>query len=150
MIVYRLVRSIYKDDFSGHGAFLYGGRWNSKGVPAVYCSECISLAALEIVVNYSKGSVSLLPSYHLLEIEIPDNMVLELDFSALKKSWQRDTEYSQYIGDQFLQSNAAIALKVSSAVIPEESNFLLNPHHKHFGDISVKRSRAYDLDHRLF
>ncbi len=150
MIVYRLVRSLYKDDFSGQGAFLYGGRWNSKGIYALYGSEHISLAALEIIVNYDKSSLRLLPAYHLIEMNIPDAMVMEIDHSALKKKWSIDFEYSQYIGDQFLQSKAALAVKIPSAVIPEESNFLINPLHEHFKKITIKATKEYDLDKRLF
>ena len=37
--------------FSGEGARIFEGRWNSAGVRMVYCSEHISLAALEILVH---------------------------------------------------------------------------------------------------
>ena len=33
--------------FSGDGARLYGGRWNPKGMPLVYCAESRALAMLE-------------------------------------------------------------------------------------------------------
>lgn len=33
--------------FSGDGARLYGGRWNSKGVRVVYLADYVSAAALE-------------------------------------------------------------------------------------------------------
>lgn len=150
MIIYRLVRTLYKDDLSGQGAFLYGGRWNSKGIYALYCSEHISLAALEIIVNYDRSLIQMIPSYHLIEIDIPDGMIMEIDILALKENWGTDFEYSQYIGDQFLQSKAELALKIPSAVIPEESNFLINPAHEHFKKMVVKSAREYGLDNRLF
>jgi len=41
---WRLAREEFADDaFSGEGARLYGGRWNHKGLPAIYTSECLSL-----------------------------------------------------------------------------------------------------------
>ncbi|MBU2431943.1 MAG: RES domain-containing protein, partial [Proteobacteria bacterium] len=37
IISYRVVKEKYLDFvFDGEGARLYGGRWNSKGVPVVY------------------------------------------------------------------------------------------------------------------
>ncbi|HOZ85535.1 MAG TPA: RES family NAD+ phosphorylase [Niabella sp.] len=150
MIIYRLARSEYSNDLTGHGAFLYGGRWNSKGQYAVYFAAHISLAVLEIVVNYERSIAPLRPSYHLVEIEIDDNDLIEIDGSLLKKNWNSDLDYSQYIGDQFLQSKSNLALKIPSVVIPEECNFLINPTHPRFKTLKIKNAIAYDLDHRLF
>jgi len=36
---------------SGEGAYRYGGRWNSKGVRAVYCSIDPATAILEVAVH---------------------------------------------------------------------------------------------------
>ncbi len=150
MIIYRLVRSEYQDDLSGYGAFLYGGRWNSKGQYALYGAEHISLAVLEIVVNYDRTTASLLPSYHLVELFIPDSEIIEIDRSVLKKTWSKDTDYTRYIGDEFLQSRSDLVLKIPSAVIPEENNYILNPSHKNFSKIILERSKQYGLDNRLF
>ncbi|MFT4095036.1 MAG: RES family NAD+ phosphorylase [Niabella sp.] len=149
MIIYRLVRSEYKSDLSGYSAFLYGGRWNNKGQYALYGAGHISLAVLEIVVNYDR-STALLPAYHLIEIEVSDEIVIEIDTAALKKNWASDTEYTQFIGDQFIQTQSGPTLKVPSAVIPEESNFLINPAHNDFKKMKVKNVRPYGLDNRLF
>ena len=54
MIVYRIADRKYKDDLSGTGAKLIGGRWNSPGLPALYTSEHASLATLEIIVHVNK------------------------------------------------------------------------------------------------
>lgn len=150
MTIYRIVRSEYKDDLTGQGAFLYGGRWNSKGQYAVYAAEHISLAVLEIAVNYDRTQTPLLPSFHLAEIYVPDHNIIEIEQLALKQNWSSDMDYTQYIGDQFLQSKSELALKIPSVVIPEESNFLLNPTHTDFKKISIENSREYGLDNRLF
>ncbi|HUN03492.1 MAG TPA: RES family NAD+ phosphorylase, partial [Niabella sp.] len=92
MIVYRLANSEYKDDLSGYGSFLYGGRWNSRGLYALYATEHISLAVLEIVVNYNRSAYSIRTSYHLLEIFIPDVPLLQINVAILKKKWQEDLE----------------------------------------------------------
>ncbi|HRO83259.1 MAG TPA: RES family NAD+ phosphorylase [Niabella sp.] len=150
MIVYRLANSEYKDDLSGYGSFLYGGRWNSRGLYALYATEHISLAVLEIVVNYNRSAYSIRTSYHLLEIFIPDVPLLQINVAILKKKWQEDLEYSQMMGDQFLQQKNHLLLKIPSAVIPEENNFLINPDHPDYKKIKIKTSRPYGLDTRLF
>ena len=50
-MAYRIVDEKFKDDLSGDGAKLYGGRWNPKGSPLLYCSEHISLCMLENMVR---------------------------------------------------------------------------------------------------
>ena len=42
----------------GEGAELYGGRWNSVGLPLIYCSEHLSLANLEILVGLGKLKIT--------------------------------------------------------------------------------------------
>ncbi|MEE6186784.1 hypothetical protein PIECOFPK_01628 [Mycovorax composti] len=150
MNIYRIAREEYAEDISGYGAFLYGGRWNGKGQYALYCTEHISLAVLEIVVNYNRTLTPMRPKYHLIEIQIPENTITEIDHKVLKKDWTQDLDYTQYIGDQFLLSQAALALKVPSAVIPEEHNYLINPQHKDFKKLKIVTNKAYGLDERLF
>lgn len=149
MIIYRLTREAYKDDLSGFGAFTYGGRWNSRGLYALYAAEHISLAVLEIVVNYDRSLIKMQPTYCLQEIQVPENSVIETDIKALKKNWLNDWDYSRYVGDQFLQSRSGLLLKVPSAVIPEEHNFLINPVHTDFKKLKLMRNKPYGIDRRL-
>ena len=51
MTVFRICNPQFSEDISGTGAKLYGGRWNSKGVAALYASEHISLSVLEMLVH---------------------------------------------------------------------------------------------------
>jgi RES domain-containing protein len=149
MIVYRISNSLYSNDLSGSGSAKYGGRWNSKGHAMLYTSEHISLAVLELVVNFNQADSPLRQHYHLIEIIIPDTDYIELRLSELKKDWTEDMHYSQYIGDEFLASNANLILKVPSAVVPEEHNFLINPSHRDFRRINIKQADIYQFDRRL-
>ena len=49
---------------SGEGAFLVGGRWNSRGLRAVYCSVDPATAILEVAVH--KGFRALDTVLHVL------------------------------------------------------------------------------------
>ena len=61
MISFRVVRRKYAD-LKGYGARLYGGRFNPPGIPAVYSSQSIALALLEVLVHLDKAEVPLITS----------------------------------------------------------------------------------------
>ncbi len=149
MIVYRLTNGAFTKDLSGNGAKLYGGRWNSPGFNALYTTENISLAVLEILVHVHQYNIPL--NYHLLAIEIPDNIIPTLiNTKSLKRSWKNDTGYSQFIGDEFLKTSANLLLKVPSAIIEQEHNFIINPTHKDISKIKIIASHLFEFDKRLY
>jgi RES domain-containing protein len=123
--------------FSGEGARLYGGRWNSPGVPVVYVAESQSLAVLEVLVHLN--APALLEKYVFLEVDFDPSLVIDLDRSSLPKNWQSDPvpEAIQAIGDRWVLSRDSAVLRVPSVLVPEESNFLLNPRHPDFGKIGI-------------
>lgn len=68
MYLFRLCSKHYQA-LDGEGASLYGGRWNSIGVPLVYTSEHLSLCLLEQLVHLN---IATIPSNWVsLTIEIP-------------------------------------------------------------------------------
>lgn len=148
MTIYRLAASGFKDDMRGEGAMLYGGRWNSVGNAMLYASQHISLAVLEILVN-KRHVEHFKTSFHLIHVELPVQEVKTISDEVLKKNWHLDIEYTRFIGDHFLQDPTQWILKVPSAVIPEEFNFILNPNHADFKQIKVLHSEIYPLDKRL-
>ncbi|MCW3092733.1 MAG: superfamily protein [Ferruginibacter sp.] len=149
MIVYRLTNGEYINDLSGTGAKLYGGRWNSPGLPALYTAGNISLAVLEILVHIKSYRRPL--DYHLITIEIPDTAdPVTIDQQKLKKSWKDDIAYGQFIGDEFLNAGQFLFLKVPSAIIDQENNFLINPSHPDAGKIKIRSSKIFIFDKRLY
>jgi RES domain-containing protein len=74
--------------FSGEGARLYGGRWNSAGVPVAYVAESQSLAVLQLLVHLD--APALLEKYVFLEVDFDASLVIDLDHSSLPKKWQSD------------------------------------------------------------
>jgi RES domain-containing protein len=135
--------------FSGEGARLYGGRWNSPGVPLVYVAQSQSLAILEVLVHLD--APALLEKYVFLEVDCDASLVIDLDRSPLPKNWQSDPvpDAIQAIGDRWVSSGNSAVLRVPSVLVPEESNFLLNPRHPDFGKIGISRPHAFRFDPRL-
>ncbi len=147
MIIYRLATSEFADNLSGEGAKIYGGRWNPVGVAALYLSEFISLSILEILVRADTFTSP--DSYTLLSIQMPENSVTSIELKKLKSEWQNHIEYTRSIGEDFLKMNQALALKVPSAIVPQEHNFLINPLHKDFKQVKIVYSEQLELDKRL-
>ncbi len=148
MIVYRITNEKYKNDVSGNGAAMFGSRWNSKNERMLYTSEFISLCILESLVHLKRNEIP--PTQYLLHIEIPDaKEITEISYKKIKKNWHQEIEYTQWMGDQFIQNNQTLILKVPSAIVPQENNFLLNPFHADFKKVKIISSELLELDKRL-
>jgi RES domain-containing protein len=148
MTIYRITNSMFKDDISGQGAKLYGGRWNIPGYPALYTSEHISLCVLEMLVNISFPESQF--NFHLLQLNIPDSFEPAIIAKKkLKASWQDDMHYTRFMGTEFLKNERSLVLKMPSAVVSEENNYLLNPLHKEFKRVTITNSYPFKFDKRL-
>ena len=147
MIIYRLATSEFAYDLSGEGAKIYGGRWNPVGLAAVYISEFISLSILEILVRANKFTSP--DTYTLLSIQIPESSTVTIELKKLKSEWQTSIEYTRSTGEEFLRDNQTLILKVPSAIVTQEHNFLINPLHKDFKKVKIVNSELLELDKRL-
>ena len=149
MILYRLAASKYKDDLTGTGAELFGGRWNSKGIPVLYTAENISLAVLEILTRSDKYTIP--DNYCLIKINIPDNLpTVTIVKNKLKRGWKDDIGYTRYMGDEFIKANKYLLLKVPSAVVDEENNFILNTNNSELKKVKIISTATFHFDKRLF
>ena len=140
MKVWRIARSAHaasvEDMLSGDGAALYGGRWNPKGMPAVYCSENSSLAALEILVNLARPST--FPGYRVLDVEVPDDSIAAAPASI---------DDCRRAGAELLRTH--LAFMAPSAVNPLERNVVINPAHTDFDKVLPGTIRPFVFDRRL-
>lgn len=142
---------MYIEDLTGEGARLYGGRWNRIGDPVLYFSQNLSLSLLEIVVHAEYSDLPL--DYSYLEAEIPDSFIKtikSLDFVHPK--WKNDgtSEEFQRLGSNWLSKKENLALKVPSAILPQEYNILVNPKHIEFKNLKIIEIQKLNLDPRLF
>ncbi|HOZ77955.1 MAG TPA: RES family NAD+ phosphorylase [Ferruginibacter sp.] len=149
MMIYRLATGSYKDDISGTGAKIFGGRWNSPGMAVLYTAENISLALLEILVRTGRKNIP--SSYSLLKLSVPDTVrMFTITETKLKRSWEDDLAYTQWMGDELLKARETLLLKVPSAIVPEENNLLLNPTHSDYKKVKIISTSVFDFDKRLF
>lgn len=147
MVVYRITVKEYRKDISGTGAMLYGGRWNSKGRRLLYSASSLSLAALETAVNLPPGAIR--KDFYCIEIALNNSLSIE-EPTGLPRDW-KSYPYSPYtveIGDDFLK-RGGFCLKVPSAVIETEYNYLINPEHPAFDQVHLQDIRPFIFDRRL-
>ncbi len=149
-VVWRLVHKNYlAGAFSGEGARLAGGRWNSEGFPVVYSAGSLSLALLEIIVHLEfKEALKL---YKAISIQVPEEKITAIDPSTLPPGWNEPVPHpaTQLTGNHWIRSQSTPVLKVPSAIVPAESNFLLNPAHPDFQSLEIGEAVDLPLDTRV-
>lgn len=135
--------------FDGEGARRFGGRWNSPGTAVVYVAETRALALLEVLVGLR--STRVLGTYVLIPVRFDDELVEEVAREGLPEGWRRSPPgpETRRAGDAWVAEARSAVLRVPSAVVPDESNFLLNPAHPDFGRIEIGEPEAFAVDPRL-
>lgn len=147
--VWRLVTSRFAQAaFTGEGARLYDGRWNRKGVPVVYTAGSQSLAMLEMLVQ----DEPLRARYVMIPAILPTHLKIErIAPEQLPANW-RDAaarQELQALGADWAKRRSSAVLAVPSAVIPAETNYLLNPLHPAFAKIEIGEPQDFVTDLRF-
>lgn len=147
---WRLVKTRYASDaFTGEGARIHGGRWNSAGVAVAYASSSLPLAVLELAVHFPTSAI--LPAYSIVEVEFDDALLLELSIAELPGDWKQfpPPSSTQALGDQWVAKGASAVLSVPSAVLESERNYVFNVNHPDITRMRIRKPRAFQLDSRI-
>jgi RES domain-containing protein len=150
LTVWRIVNHKHlKTAFTGEGARLYGGRWNSAGTAMIYMAQSQSLAALELLVHLD--SPTLLEKYLLIPIEVDSDLIMTLEASRLPANWRSQPvpPSTQAIGDAWVVERKSVVLSVPSVLVPDERNYLLNPKHPEFERLPIGQPVAFQFDPRF-
>lgn len=129
--------------FSGAGAMLKGGRWNSPGNAVIYASETYAGALLEVLVHANKAKLP--KNQSGIEITIPDQVKIER-VNSIPKSIRE----CRKLGDKWITSMRSAVLLVPSSVVKREHNVVINPAHPDFSLISASKPFSVQWDSRLF
>jgi RES domain-containing protein len=153
MKVFRIERGKYLETtLQGIGAASTEGyRWNSLNTFLVYAAESRALAILEVSVHLDL-SEDLPNDRFYVEIDIPDDVaIFELSLDELPENWDAKPPIleTQFIGDDFVAQKNAAVLKVPSAIVPPEFNYLINPNHPDAVKITVVSIQPLQFDNRL-
>lgn len=147
IVSYRLVKERHAQTaFDGEGARLFGGRWNSRGIPLVYTSESLALCCLEIFVHLP--SYNLLNDYVYIQASFDDELVED---AQLFDGWDERpvSKVSQAIGDQWASKKQSPVLRVPSVIVPESNNYLIDVSHPDVGKIKTSDPRPLSFDPRI-
>jgi len=153
MVVFRIEKEKYlQTSLTGIGASMTEGyRWNSLNTRIIYTAETRALATLEVSVHLDL-SEDLPDDRYYVEIEIPDTITIqEVKAEDLPEDWNAKppTLITQTIGDDFVNYKESAILKVPSAIVPQEFNYLINPNHPDATKIKVVSATKMSFDSRL-
>jgi RES domain-containing protein len=147
--VWRLTRRRFRK-LDGEGARHAGGRWNNAGRPVIYTSSTLSLAALEYLVHMDIEDAP--GDLIAMRIGVPDDVpTQEVAADGLPDGWRREPRHPACIeiGERWLAEGRTLALRVPSAVIPEEANWLINPAHPDARRVPILSVGDFAFDPRL-
>ena len=137
------------DMLSGEGAFLFGGRWNSKGVRVVYLGSSLAQAAMELLVHL--GRPQILSTFYTMPVAFDEGHLSHIDLADLPDTWAEPSMASAIasVGDIWIENESSLLLQVPSAAVNGEYNYLLNPLHRDMGELIIGPIRPFGYDPRL-
>jgi RES domain-containing protein len=135
---------------SGEGAFLFGGRWNSAGVRAVYCSVDPATAILEVAVHKGFKALDTVPhTLTAVTISEPASVHIVYPSDVANANWLRPGMASagqQAFGDALLTRHKFLLMP--SAVSTHSWNLIFVGANA-AGAYALRSQEAFALDTRL-
>ena len=147
MEVFRITLTEYSKKLKAPGT---EGRWNSRGNFVVYTAASRSLACLENLVH--RDSSGLRHLFSVLTINIPAGIKIKNIYERdLPEGWTTAGKIAvtRKLGNDWLSAGKTAILKVPSAIITGEFNYLLNPAHLDFNKIRITGIQPFNFDQRL-
>lgn len=148
MIVYRISHERYARQLNSSGA---ANRWNRAFQYVIYCSESISLCALELLAH--SNGIKPAGVFKVMEIEISEAASMEeIKLNQLPEDWHMLSSYArtQSIGAHWYDEKSSLCLKVPSAIIQSEFNIIINVGHPGFDEfVKLIRVRDFFWDSRF-
>lgn len=149
METFRISNKKFSNKLSSSGK---PNRWNKDNEFVIYTGSSRSLSTLELVVH--RKSVKPYANYRLLVISVADeeHLVNQIFIKDLPSNWRSKKAYPslQKIGSDWYLSKESLILKVPSAVIINEYNYIINTDHPEFKDkVKLVRTEDYFWDRRL-
>jgi len=93
----------------------------------------------------------LVEPYVLIEIGIDESLVRTIQRSTLPNNWNADPSPPELkrLGDEWIKTAECPVLRVPSALLPDEHNFLLNTEHADFDRLRFGEAVPFRFDPSL-
>ncbi|WP_428392341.1 RES family NAD+ phosphorylase [Lichenicoccus sp.] len=132
--------------WDGAGAAAYGGRWNPPGAPVIYAAGALSLAMLERLMQRRHLGQTL-----CVAVEVPDDVMIEDLMTRPPSNWRAlGSPEAVAAGGEWIAARRTPLLRVPSALVPREPNYLVNPAHPDTRRIRIGVAEKLEWDARLF
>ena len=114
----------------------------------VYTSSTQALAVLENLVHINPPVIF---KYVAVPFQFEDALLEIFPITNLPSDWKEEPPplSTQAIGDLWVREQRSCVLALPSAIVPRELNYMINPAHQDFGQISIGRSEPFTFDPRL-
>lgn len=127
-----------------------GGRWHCPGRPLVYAASTCALATLEFLAHLDGAPGPLVA----MRIDVPDGLRIdEQAVDELPDDWRTPEHPAcRASGQRWLDrspEHRAAILRVPSAVVPLECNYVIDPAHPDFARVQMQEAVDYTLDARV-
>ena len=131
MLVYRITTKKYSSKLSSSGA---ANRWNQEGEFVIYTAESRSLASLELVVHRASIRPKLEYKVLVIDISVSKSQIQKVKIDELPEDWRSVNSYNllQILGSKWYSKKNKLLLQIPSAIIPQESNYIINTKHELF------------------
>lgn len=149
MELFRIATAEYTKELTASGS---PNRWNKKGEFVLYCSASRSLSTLELVVH--RNAIKPTVNYKVMIVSLTDDdrLVHAIQSKDLPDNWNKIQAYAQLqeIGSTWYQNKISLILKIPSAIIQQEHNYIINTKHPDFEkNVQLIRTENYFWDERL-
>ena len=115
-------------------------------MPVIYAAGSLALAMLERLVQRRRLGETL-----LVEAVVPDDLAIEDMLATPPPNWQAlGSPEAVAAGRAWAASRRTAVLRVPSALVPREPNYLINPAHPDAERIVVGPVEPLEWDSRLF
>jgi len=149
MEVFRISQKKHSKELTSSGV---ANRWNFKDQKVIYTGSTRSLSTLELIVHKNAIKPRLEYKVMIISIADKDSLYKEISSKDLPTNWRKLEAYYklQKKGSEWYEKQESLILKVPSAVIPLEYNYIINLEHPDFKKNVVHiRNENYFWDSRL-
>ena len=143
MELFRITTEKYSSSLTSSGS---ANRWNEAGQNVIYTGSARSLSTLELIVHRSTIRPRIKYVVLIIQVNVEDQLIQQIDTASLPANWRGVAAYHklQKLGSKWYKMQKALILKVPSAVIPQEFNYMINVKHPNFNK-KVKLLKTEDF-----